>query len=176
MITTKLFLCLLGVVGATVATTRSMVVRTVNKNVNVLKSFNQSKSIESMFICVNSLLVYYVLLFVLANIIWYEIIYYVSSSYDNKIFIIYPINQWNHYYLCLVVYIIFINYISHLQHILLLIFFIIMFFNNTLFKPVAIHSILGLYNLSIIVTYIILLLEIIIGKEHYNYDWSDVRP
>ena len=49
MITTKLFLCLLGVVGATVATTRSMVVRTVNKN--VLKSFNQSKSIESMFLC-----------------------------------------------------------------------------------------------------------------------------
>ena len=48
MITTKLFLCLLGVVGATVATTRSMVVRTVNKN--VLKSFNQSKSIESMSI------------------------------------------------------------------------------------------------------------------------------
>ena len=49
MITTKLFLCLLGVVGATVATTRSMVVRTVNKN--VLKSFNQSKSIESMYMC-----------------------------------------------------------------------------------------------------------------------------
>ena len=29
----------------------------------------------------------------LANIIWYEIIYYVSSSYDNKIFIIYPISE-----------------------------------------------------------------------------------
>ena len=48
-----------------------------------------------------------------------------------------------------------------------------MFFNNTLFKPVAIHSIFGaiiIYRSITIVTYIIIILEIIIGKEHYNYD------